>query len=492
MATFFERARRWFGSVVRLPNSLRVLAVTAEDSAASILRLVAGIQRLNTMLADLAARVDRLEGNCGRLVDQNESVRSEVAGLKSALADLQETSIGQIIEHGDGLTVEIRAVKTALADLRESSLGQIVERGNALSMEVGAVKTALADLRENSLGQIVERGNALSMEIGAVKTAVTDLREISLGQIIERGNALTIEVDVLKSALHDTKRVLADTLDQHRSNILATLEVNVAQLSVDVAKEIDQSRSSLLALLEATVNETARDGNGGNAVEAPFASRTPEEVMQRLARKYPRAYPTWKRLFERGAAEYRASPSMNLSVEGHAVADQFGNFILKHGRGRLLDIGCGPQPIPSYLIGYPIRQIAGCDPLSPESAHPFTFCHAVGEDVPWPDASFETIALGTSLDHAISPIDALGEVTRLLVPRGRALIWVGFIEGARAYDPAAEPCAVDDYHMFHFDKGWFEALMGKQFELRDRVNIAGRNDWFYMYETPHRRRVPQT
>jgi SAM-dependent methyltransferase/regulator of replication initiation timing len=444
------------------------------------------------MLADLAARVDRLEDNCGRLVGQNESVRSEVAGLKSAFADLRETSIGRIIEHGDGLTIEVGSVKTALADLRENSLGQVVERGNALSMEIGAVKTALTDLRESSLAQIVERGNALSMEVGAVKTALADLRETSLEQIIERGNALTVEVDVLKSALDDAKRVLAETLEQHRSNILATVELNVAQLRIDVAKEIDESRSSLLALLETTVDETAPGGDGGNAVEAPFASRTPEEVMQRLAGEYPRAYPTWKGLFDRGAAEYRASPSVNLSVEGHAVADQFGNFILRHGRGRLLDIGCGPQPMPSYLIGYPIKQIAGCDPLPPESEHPFTFCHAVGEDLPWPDASFETIALGTSLDHAINPVDVLGEVARLLVPGGRALIWVGFIKGAKAYDPAVEPSAVDDYHMFHFDKGWFEALMAKQFELCDRVNIAGRNDWFYMYETPQRRRVPRT
>jgi SAM-dependent methyltransferase/regulator of replication initiation timing len=492
MATFFERARRWFGSVVRLPNSLRVLAVTAEDSAASILRLVAAIQRLDATLADLAARVDRLEANSGRLLDQNDSVRSEVAGLKSAFADLQAISIAQIIEHGNGLTIEIGAVKSALADLREGSLGQIIERGAALSIEVGVVKIALADLRENSLGRIIERANTLSMEISAVKAAVADLREISLGQIIERGNTLVVEVDALKSALGDTKRVIAETLKQHRGDMLAKHELDVAQLRIDIAREIDQSRSSLLARLETTANATASDGDGGNTVEAPLALRAPKAVMQQLARKYPRAYPIWKGLFDRGAAEYRAAPSVNLSVEGHAVADQFGKFILKHGRGRLLDIGCGPQPIPAYLIGYPIKQIAGCDPLPPESKHPFTFCHAVGEDLPWPDASFETIVLGTSLDHAINPVDVLGEVARLLVPGGRALIWVGFIKGARAYDPTAEPAAVDDYHMFHFDKSWFETLMGKQFELCDRINIAERNDWFYMYETPQRRRVPQT
>jgi SAM-dependent methyltransferase len=477
MATIFDRARRWFGSVVRLPNSLRVLAVTAEDSTASLLRILAGIQRLDAMLADLAARVDRLEDDGGQLAGQAEAVRSEVVGFKSTLTDLREILIKKIIQHGEGLTSEVGTVKSALADLRENSLGQIVERGNLLFTEVGAIKTAVADLRQTSLGELA--------------TAVADLREVSLNQVIERGNAMATEIDSLKSALSDAKRTIAEALEHHRGDVLAMLERDIAQLRIDVAKEIDESRSSLLAQLETTVSGSALDGNGGKTVEVPLAFRTPDEIMQHLARKYPDAYPTWKKLFDRGAAEYRASPSVNLSVEGHAVADQFGRFILRHGRGRLLDIGCGPQSMPSYLIGYPIRQIAACDPLPPESPHPFTFCQAVGEDLPWPDASFDTIVLGTSLDHAINPIDMLGEVARLLVPGGRALIWVGFIRGAKAYDPA-EPSAVDDYHMFHFDKGWFEAFMAKQFELCDRVNITGRNDWFYMYETPHRRRVPRT
>jgi ubiquinone/menaquinone biosynthesis C-methylase UbiE len=118
------------------------------------------------------------------------------------------------------------------------------------------------------------------------------------------------------------------------------------------------------------------------------------------------------------------------------------------------------------------------------------FCHAVGEDLPWPDGSFDTITAATSLDHAIHLPDLLREIIRVLIPGGRLIIWIGFIEGAKPYDPELEPSAVDDYHLFHFDKAWLERLLAEQFELCVRFKVPEKNEWFYLYEIPHRRLSP--
>ena len=203
--------------------------------------------------------------------------------------------------------------------------------------------------------------------------------------------------------------------------------------------------------------------------------------MDRLATRYPRVFPLWKRLFDAGTAAYYADPVSNLSLEGHGIAEQFGVYIARHAVGRLLDIGCGPQPVPVYLARYSLADITGCDPLPPQAPHPFKFEFAVAEDLPWPDASFDTITLATSLDHVINLDDALMEIARVLVPGGRLLLWVGFVAGAAPHDREKEPAGIDAYHMFHFDEGWFEDLLGQQFEIRNRINIAD-NSWFYRYE----------
>src|SRR5579864_3283552 len=92
--------------------------------------------------------------------------------------------------------------------------------------------------------------------------------------------------------------------------------------------------------------------SGCDAIVPANASRSPDEVMARLAERYPRVFPIWKQLFDRAAVEYAATPIHSISIDGHAVAKRFGSFIVEHAEGRLLDIGCGPQAMPLYLEEY--------------------------------------------------------------------------------------------------------------------------------------------
>ena len=139
--------------------------------------------------------------------------------------------------------------------------------------------------------------------------------------------------------------------------------------------------------------------------------------------------------------------------------------------GELLDVGCGPWPLPIYVQGYPLHLLYGVDPLEPFEPHPFTFARGFAEFIPFPDGSFDTVIAATSLDHTLSLTQALSEVRRVLARHGTFLVWDGFVKGSPPYDPSdpgLQP--VDDYHLFHFDESWFESLMRDTgFSVREKV-----------------------
>ena len=85
------------------------------------------------------------------------------------------------------------------------------------------------------------------------------------------------------------------------------------------------------------------------------------------------------------------------------MAAEFRAFVKLYLRGAVLDVGCGPQPVPSYLDGYPLDRIAGIDPLPPTEGHPFTFVQTVAEFLPWDDKTFSVVVVATSLDHVLLP-----------------------------------------------------------------------------------------
>ncbi len=98
------------------------------------------------------------------------------------------------------------------------------------------------------------------------------------------------------------------------------------------------------------------------------------------------------------------------------MAELFGCFLAPLLHGTVLDIGCGPQPVPSYLANYPTESIAGLDPLA--APHPFVFHHGVAEFLPWDDASFDLVITATSLDHVLLLDRSIDEFRRVLKPGG--------------------------------------------------------------------------
>jgi SAM-dependent methyltransferase len=128
----------------------------------------------------------------------------------------------------------------------------------------------------------------------------------------------------------------------------------------------------------------------------------------------------WERLQANGEAIYRDAPQDNLSVGARDDARAFGAFCELDGR--VLDVGCGPQAMPSYAAD---AELIGIDPLTGEQPRQFSFVKGIAEFLPFRDATFDRVLFATSLDHMLSPELAVSEARRVLKPNGAVCVWHG-------------------------------------------------------------------
>ena len=117
---------------------------------------------------------------------------------------------------------------------------------------------------------------------------------------------------------------------------------------------------------------------------------------------------------------YLAETSVSLAHRHDVIA--FKNFITPITRGNVLDIGCGPLPLPGYIPIIDGCTYYGIDPLKSESTI-MTKTIGIAELLPFPDDSFDLIIWGTSLDHVTSVQDSLSESVRVLSLTGHIAIW---------------------------------------------------------------------
>ena len=197
-----------------------------------------------------------------------------------------------------------------------------------------------------------------------------------------------------------------------------------------------------------------------------------QETLEMIRRVAPEAYALWLKCQKEGEKSYEGTPVDSCSVAGHAHAELFRDFIFPYLRGSLLDVGCGPQPVPEYLRQYPLECIAGVDPIGSQADHPFPFYLGMAEMLPWPEDTFDAVVVGTSMDHFILLDRSLEEIERVLAPDGVLVVWVSFTPGAPTYDPYATGLKpFDRFHLFHFDQPWFEELVQQNFNVVERFEL---------------------
>lgn len=136
----------------------------------------------------------------------------------------------------------------------------------------------------------------------------------------------------------------------------------------------------------------------------------------------------WKafqKLIQNFLVSYENHPEVNVSYDARQDALDFGSFCKFNGL--VLDIGCGPHKIPSYIKFRKNRDATyfGVDVLSGEHPKELNFVQAMGEHLPFKDNTFDTTVSGTSLLHYVDIKQGICEGLRVTKPSGQFCIWLG-------------------------------------------------------------------
>ena len=141
----------------------------------------------------------------------------------------------------------------------------------------------------------------------------------------------------------------------------------------------------------------------------------PDERLRERAR-------LWQKLETNGARAYELDPPSSLSIGDRDDARRFAEFARLEGL--ILDIGCGPQALPSYAEGV-ADHFVGIDPLRGAQPRAFVFAQAIAEYLPFRDSVFDRVLFATTVDHVLFPELALAEARRVSKSGGTICIWFG-------------------------------------------------------------------
>ena len=122
----------------------------------------------------------------------------------------------------------------------------------------------------------------------------------------------------------------------------------------------------------------------------------------------------WEQLQANGAEVYDADPAGNLSVGERRGRPRVRG--VRAADGRVLDVGCGPQALPSYSGG---DHFVGIDPL-PGGPREFAFVQGVAEYLPFRDARLRPCAVrDLARPHAVAAASDRRGATRAQAGRPR-------------------------------------------------------------------------
>jgi SAM-dependent methyltransferase len=205
---------------------------------------------------------------------------------------------------------------------------------------------------------------------------------------------------------------------------------------------------------------------------APAKAESFDRYLARAEQDFPEPYSQWRDRLGKTMQAFRETDVGNAAHAGDVYSRIFRSFVEIYAEGRILDVGCGVFGRPYYLESYPAGLISGLDPLLPVERPDFEFVRGISEYLPWPDSSFSSVVSATSLDHCLSLDRSLQEMTRVLRPGGKCLLWIASVPGAPKYDTESTDFpAADKFHLFHFDVLWFEPMLVQAFEIVDRIQL---------------------
>jgi SAM-dependent methyltransferase len=130
----------------------------------------------------------------------------------------------------------------------------------------------------------------------------------------------------------------------------------------------------------------------------------------------------WEALQANGERAYEIDPPSSLSVGEREDVLAFARFARLEGR--VLDVGCGPQTLPSYAREMR-GELVGIDPLLGAQPRGFAFVKGIAEYLPFRDGAFDRVLFATAIDHMLSAPLAVREAARVTRPGGAVVLWFG-------------------------------------------------------------------
>ena len=239
---------------------------------------------------------------------------------------------------------------------------------------------------------------------------------------------------------------------------------HVGKTILDLSLQIDAVENRLLERMIAQRTFLPLNTEVPSARQRPKLVNAPSlgEAFARLKAAAPLNWDTYLTCLDAGTASYKGLPPDSCATDAHSQSLLFKAFLRPYLRGYVLDVGCGPQSVPSYLKDFPSEQIFGIDPISDQADHPCPFVPGVGEYLPFHDEAFDVVISGTTLDHYYLLDQGLREAERVLQPGGHFVAWITEFAGAPPYDPYSSAIMPhDSEHMYHIDRVWFLPLMDK-------------------------------
>ena len=351
-------------------------------------------------------------------------------------------------------------------------VGRLEARATAIESNIAHVLQLLAGMADDSSTH-ADNPPTLGLEANIAQVR----------QLFAKMEASMSASNITVTEYLSTQGANTEALSQDLSRITIALET-FAEKTAMLSRELDQlktaqenSRREILRRLLQARNGKAEQSSGQTPAPPPRTGFDIKQTLAKLEQRYPAAVAEWRKLSDNANIEYARDPNASLSMVGNSSAMMFKGFAQPYVIGRVLDIGCGPQVVPIYLESHPLDYVVGIDPFGDNQSHPFRFVRAMNEELPWPDATFDTVINSTSLDHCIDLDSSFSETTRVMKNGATFIVWVGFIKGAPEYNPET-PRGVDKYHLYHFDRGWFETAINRYFRIVDRLDVDGESNFY--------------
>ncbi|MGK7344307.1 MAG: class I SAM-dependent methyltransferase [Candidatus Nitrospinota bacterium M3_3B_026] len=124
--------------------------------------------------------------------------------------------------------------------------------------------------------------------------------------------------------------------------------------------------------------------------------------------------------------EYRTQSEGSVSTADREVAQAFSGFMDLDGKS-VLDVGAGTDYLPGYVAEAAPAHYVALDPFPVERPIDYFKTQAWGEAIPFADGTFDTIILGTSLDHILCLDSFFSEARRVLKPDGTVYVWSAWV-----------------------------------------------------------------